>query len=158
MISDNFDFDNWVVDSFNEATYKIIEKAMSTLEKLEQENPVNDKSLLMSGHAFYITFLTKYKGVKLAKHIKNNFPDVMTIVLQHQFKNVKTTKIGFYLTIYLNSAEENIFIPFKAIVKFADPIINSEFVIIQNDLISIDKKSKTKNKKSKKAKIIEFKL
>ena len=48
--------------------------------KTTQENgaPAGD-------HHFYITFLTKAPGVKIADHLVERFPNDMTIVVQHQY-------------------------------------------------------------------------
>ena len=45
-------------------------------------------STLPGNHHFYITFKTHAPGVQIPQHLKTRFPDEMTIVLQHQYKDL----------------------------------------------------------------------
>ena len=40
---------------------------------------------LPESHSFYIAFLTHYPGVTIPDHLRAEYPDEMTIVLEHQF-------------------------------------------------------------------------
>lgn len=79
------------------------------------------KSGLPGDHHFYISFATKADGVAIPEHLRQRFPDEMTIVLQYQFWDLKVQPDGFGVTLSFSDRLENLFIPFPAITSFADP-------------------------------------
>lgn len=79
------------------------------------------KSGLPGDHHFYISFATKADGVVLPEHLRQRFPDEMTIVLQYQFWDLKVQTDGFGITLSFSDKLEKLFIPFAAITSFADP-------------------------------------
>ncbi len=72
-------------------------------------------------HHFYIEFITEAQGVSIPGHLKEQYPDRMTIVLQHQFEGLKVTDDGFEVTLWFKSKESHLVIPFDAVTSFADP-------------------------------------
>ena len=72
-------------------------------------------------HHFFISFRTRFPGVKLADYIRARYPDEMTIVLQHQFWGLEVSADKFEVTLSFNRVGERLVIPFAAITKFADP-------------------------------------
>ena len=47
---------------------------------------VADLGYLPGEHHFYIAFDTRAPGVAISKRLKQKYPEEMTIVLQHQFR------------------------------------------------------------------------
>jgi uncharacterized protein len=78
---------------------------------------------LFGEHHFYITFDTRLPGVKLAPRIREQYPEEMTIVLQHQFWDLMVTDAGFEVGLSFNGVRERLGIPFSAIKSFADPSV-----------------------------------
>lgn len=78
---------------------------------------------LKGDHHFYLTFFTGHAGVKLSEILKARYPDEMTIVLQHQFSNLKVNAEGFSVNLSFNNIPETLFIPFAALTAFADPSV-----------------------------------
>jgi hypothetical protein len=76
---------------------------------------------LPGGHHFYITFRTRYPGVDVAPYLQTQYPDEMTIVLQHQFWGLEVTQDWFEVTLSFNRMNERLHIPFAAVTAFADP-------------------------------------
>jgi hypothetical protein len=80
---------------------------------------------LPGGHHFYITFRTGHPGVELPQRVKAQYPQEMTIVLQHQFWdlgfNHETQSIQVGLSF--GGVPSKLVIPLDAIVEFADPHI-----------------------------------
>lgn len=74
-------------------------------------------------HHFFISFLTVHPDVKLPKHLKEKYPDEMTIVLQHQFEELKIDDAGFSVVLSFDNIKEKIVIPFAALIAFADPSV-----------------------------------
>lgn len=79
---------------------------------------------LLEDHHFYITFQTTYPDVEIPDYLRKQYPDEMTIVLQHQFYGLKVDKEGFSVMLSFNNVRERLSIPFKAITTFADPSVN----------------------------------
>lgn len=79
---------------------------------------------LPGNHHFYITFKTAAPGVDIPKHLKERFPDEMTIVIQNRFWELKVTKDGFEVGLSFNQLPAKLVIPFAAITGFHDPAVN----------------------------------
>ena len=72
-------------------------------------------------HHFYIEFATGAPGVALSPRLKQQYPERMTIVLQHQFEGLEVDADGFGVTLHFNNAPERLIIPFAAVTAFSDP-------------------------------------
>ena len=75
-------------------------------------------------HHLYITFRTGHKGVEIAERLAAQYPDEMTIVLQHQFWGLEMSKDAFEITLSFSGKSERLVIPFDAVIGFADPSVN----------------------------------
>jgi hypothetical protein len=78
---------------------------------------------LLGEHHFFITFDTKADGVKLPARVRAQYPDDMTIVLQHQFWDLQVTDESFEVGLSFNGVRERLHVPFSAIKSFADPAV-----------------------------------
>src|SRR5262245_28523551 len=74
-------------------------------------------------HNIYITFLTKHAGVVMADGLRERYPTEMTIVLQHEFWDLKVNDGGFSVTLSFSDVPHTLSIPFTAITVFADPSV-----------------------------------
>lgn len=72
-------------------------------------------------HHFYITFRTQASGVVLPGHIREQYPEQMTIILQHQFSDLMVDEDGFSVTLFFSRTPQRLYIPFSAVLSFADP-------------------------------------
>lgn len=70
---------------------------------------------------FYITFRTNEDGVKLPKMLQIQYPENMTIVLQHQFSDLVVDDEKFSVVLVFGGVPYTLVIPFKSISYFADP-------------------------------------
>ena len=75
-------------------------------------------------HHFYVTFRTKAPGVHLPPYLAAEFPDEMTIVLQHQFWDLTVEEGVLGVTLSFKGRNERLTIPLAAIPAFADPSVN----------------------------------
>ena len=82
------------------------------------------KDGLPGEHHFYITFQTHAPDVAIPARLREQYPDEMTIVLQHQFFNLKAEEDGFSVMLSFNNVREKLSIPYAAISTFADPSVN----------------------------------
>lgn len=87
---------------------------------------VSAKGHLPGDHHFFITFLTGAPGVRISQHLKAKYPEQMTIVVQHQFWDLKVTETGFEIGLSFSDTPEKLVIPYNAIRGFYDPSVNFE--------------------------------
>ncbi|NTJ42750.1 hypothetical protein G6L28_09115 [Agrobacterium larrymoorei] len=83
-------------------------------------------SRLPGEHHFFITFLTGAPGVRISQHLKAKYAEQMTIVIQHQFWDLKVTETQFEIGLSFSDTPEKLVIPFNAIRGFYDPSVNFE--------------------------------
>lgn len=81
---------------------------------------------LPGDHHFFITFLTGAPGVRISQHLKAKYAEQMTIVVQHQFWDLKVTETLFEIGLSFSDTPEKLVIPFNAIRGFYDPSVNFE--------------------------------
>ena len=70
-------------------------------------------------HHFYIAFRTATADI--APRLRARFPDDMTIVLQHRFRDLEVSADRFAVTLSFDGAWERLVVPFAAVTSFADP-------------------------------------
>jgi hypothetical protein len=78
---------------------------------------------LPGAHHFYITFRTHFPGLRLPDELARQYPDEMTIVLEHQFWELEVSEQSFSVTLSFQNRPERLVIPFEAITAFADPAV-----------------------------------
>ena len=78
---------------------------------------------LPGGHHFYITFRTDHPGVSIPARLKAQYPEEMTIVIQHQFWDLIVDEAAGFMSIGLSfgGVPATLRIPFAAMSAFADP-------------------------------------
>ena len=79
---------------------------------------------LPGNHHFYITFKTGAAGVSIPTHLRERFPDEMTIVLQNKFWDLEVDEHGFSVGLSFNQIPAKLVIPFAAITAFVDPAVD----------------------------------
>jgi len=90
---------------------------------------------LPGDHHFYITFRTDAPGVEIPPGLRNQHPDELTIVLQHQFWNFHVDDESFSVTLRFSGVETSMRVPFDAMTAFADPSVEFgvQLVVPQGD-------------------------
>jgi hypothetical protein len=78
---------------------------------------------LIGDHHFYITFDTRADGVQLSPRMREQYPEEMTIVLQHQFWDLEIADEGFEVGLAFGGITERLTVPFAAIKVFSDPSV-----------------------------------
>ncbi len=72
-------------------------------------------------HHFFVTFDTRHPGVRISQRLKTEYPTEMTVVLQHQFWDLKVTDSTFEVGLSFMGVPEHLVVPFRAINSFIDP-------------------------------------
>lgn len=78
---------------------------------------------LPGDHHFYVSFDTHAPGVKISQRLRDEYPEDMTIVLQHQFWDLAVTEQGFEVGLSFKGVPERLVVPFDAVKGFFDPSV-----------------------------------
>jgi len=100
---------------------KIVEHALRSVVRTALEQ-IADHGL-PSNHSLYITFRTDHAGVSIPDTLHREYPEEMTIVLEHQFWDLEPSEHKFEITLSFNKVHERLSIPFDAVTAFADPSV-----------------------------------
>jgi len=76
-------------------------------------------------HHFYLTFRTDHPGVVLPARLRAQYPQEMTIVLQHQFWDLKLDADAGLISVGLSfgGVPASLTIPLGAVIGFVDPYV-----------------------------------
>ncbi len=86
------------------------------LKRVEREG-------LPGEHHFFIAFDTRHEGVRMSDRLLTKYKDEMTVVIQHQFWNLRSSNEHFEIELSFDNIPEKLFIPFAAIKGFFDPSV-----------------------------------
>lgn len=78
---------------------------------------MRDVSTGVAGN-FFITFSTQAASMSDALRIK--YPNEMSIILQHQFRDLQVSHESFAVTLSFSGVEERLVVPFSSISYFLD--------------------------------------
>jgi uncharacterized protein len=81
------------------------------------------KNGLPGDHHFYVSFKTGAPGVRISNRLREQYPDEMTIVLQHQFWDLGITEHTVEVGLSFGGVPERLLVPFDSIVGFFDPSV-----------------------------------
>src|SRR5262245_58132351 len=96
---------------------------------------VADLGYLPGEHHFYIAFDTRAPGVVISKRLKQKYPEEMTIVLQHQFRELAVDDDRFEVTLSFNNLPERLTVPWRAVRVFFDPSVRYGIQFESSDLM-----------------------
>ena len=106
-------------DQFDYET--MVQTALRTVVRESLSIAANDG--LPDLHHFYISFATDHQLVQLPAYLREQYPDEMTIVLQHEFWDLQVDETRFAVTLCFDEVNERLVIPFEAIISFVDPSV-----------------------------------
>jgi hypothetical protein len=78
---------------------------------------------LPGDHHFYISFDTNADGLRLSARMRAQYPQEMTIVLQHQFWDLVVGEEAFEVGLSFGGVPERLVVPFEAVKSFVDPSV-----------------------------------
>jgi hypothetical protein len=81
------------------------------------------RTQLPGDHHFFITFATTAPGVRVSTRLLAQYPEEMTIVLQHQYWDLVVTEHAMEVGLSFNGIPERLLIPFTAVKQFLDPSV-----------------------------------
>ena len=110
MAEDYLPYERWIEDALRGVLRRV-------LSKVEAEG-------LRGDHHIYITFETTHDGVEVPEFLAAQFPDEITIVLQHQFRELLVTRQSLEVVLSFSGKSCRLRVPFAAVTAFADPSVN----------------------------------
>ena len=104
-------YDEWMEESLRHVVVRAVQHAATVG--------------LPGKHHFYVTFRTDYPGVVLPTRLREKYPEEMTIVLQHQFRDLAVDEARRILgvTLSFGGVSATLSVPLDAISAFVDPSI-----------------------------------
>ena len=78
---------------------------------------------LSGDHHFYITFRTDHPRAVVSADLKARYPEEITIVLQHQYWDLKVEETGFSVGLSFNQTPQILVVPYGAVTSFVDPSV-----------------------------------
>lgn len=76
---------------------------------------------LPGDHHFYLAFRTQAPGVEMPAHLRDQYPETMTIVLKTRFRDLSVGDEAFSVGLYFSGVLHHLTIPFDALLAFTDP-------------------------------------
>ena len=110
MRNPKFPYDEWVTDAMRGVLRRALEQ-FSIGEELGE-------------HHLYIRFKTNGDEVDIPTFLKSQYPEEITIVLQHQFQNLCINNKSFEVGLFFGGQKHRLIVPFDTVVSFADPSVN----------------------------------
>ena len=80
-----------------------------------------EKQGLIASHHFCITFKTEFPGVEIPDFLREQYPEEMMIILQHQYSGLKVKDEYFQVTLSFKKIPATLTVPFAALTQFVDP-------------------------------------
>lgn len=102
--------------------HKMLDKALLNVVKEALRQVANDG--LCDDHYFYLTFKSDARGVVIPDFLLHQYPDTLTIVIQHEYSNLSVSETGFGVTLSFNNYDYHIIVPFNALIAFSDPSVD----------------------------------
>ena len=81
------------------------------------------RGTLPGDHHFYIAFDTTHEGVRMPDRLRAQYPEQITIILQHQFWDLKVTDETFEVGLAFGGVPSKLVVPFEAVTGFFDPSV-----------------------------------
>jgi hypothetical protein len=78
---------------------------------------------LPGAHHFFLAFRTDHPEVEIPDALRDAYPEEMTIVIQHQYRDLVVEDDGFGVTLAFSGVERRLWVPFQALVAFVDPSV-----------------------------------
>ncbi|ATR22977.1 Hypothetical protein RMHFA_02695 [Roseomonas mucosa] len=102
-------YDRWTEDAMREVALRALEHAA--------------EHGLPGEHHFYLSFRTDAPGTVVPGHLRAKYPQEMTVVLQHQFWDLKVDREARQVSVGLSfgGTPSTLVIPFDALTGFLDP-------------------------------------
>ncbi len=135
----------------------LIEKSLKQV--VVEALKIAERQGLPGENHFYITFKTNHPQTIIPEYLSIQYPESMTIVLQHQYQNLIVMPDSFSVELSFGGRLQPLVIPYDAITYFADPYakFGLSFSFYENgDVHSLDDIEPERKVSGETAQIISF--
>jgi hypothetical protein len=105
---DSIDYPKIVQDALRDAVRRLLELAA--------------EHGLPGEHHFFLAFRTQHPGVQVPPFLRDQYPEEMTIIIQHQYWDLEVAPEDFSVVLSFNAARHRLVVPFAALTAFFDPV------------------------------------
>ncbi len=81
------------------------------------------KNGLPGNHHLYLTFRTDHPGVDISDTLRGQYPNDMTVVLQHQYWGLEVNDDHFVVNLSFSNMPERLQVPYASLLSFVDPSV-----------------------------------
>lgn len=100
---------------------KMVESALRSV--VREALTLVAKNGLPGNHHFYLTFRTDHPGVDMSDALRIQYPNDMTVVLQHQYWGLEVNDDHFVVNLSFSNVPERLQVPYAAMMSFVDPSV-----------------------------------
>ena len=97
----------------------MLQRALRSVVREVLERTVREG--LPGEHHFYLSLRTDHRGTQVPPFLRQRFPEEITVVLQHQFRDLVVDDDGFAVTLRFDGMPARLVVPWEAVVAFFDP-------------------------------------
>jgi len=97
----------------------LLQRALRSVVRVVLERTVREG--LPGEHHFYLSLRTDHQGTQVPPFLRQRFPEEITVVLQHQFRDLSVDDEGFAVTLRFDGMPARLVVPWEAVVAFFDP-------------------------------------
>ena len=97
----------------------LLQRALRSVVRTVLERTVREG--LPGEHHFYLSLRTDHAGTQVPPFLRQRFPEEITVVLQHQFRDLSVDDDGFAVTLRFDGLPARLVVPWEAVVAFFDP-------------------------------------
>lgn len=84
---------------------------------------------LIGEQHFFVTFRSNLRGVVMPDWLQEQYPEEMTIVIQHEFWDLAVMPDRFSVGLSFRGQTVTLVVPFASVKTFADPSVNFQLEI-----------------------------
>jgi hypothetical protein len=97
----------------------LLQRALRSVVRVVLERTVREG--LPGEHHFYLSLRTDHPRTQVPPFLRQRFPEEITVVLQHQFRDLSVDDDGFAVTLRFDGMPARLVVPWDAVVAFFDP-------------------------------------
>jgi len=98
---------------------RLLQRALRSVVREVLERTLRDG--LPGEHHFYLSVRTDQPGTEVPAYLRKRYPEEITVVLQHQFRDLVVDDAGFSVILRFDGMPARLVVPWDAVVAFFDP-------------------------------------
>ena len=101
---------------------KLLQRALRSVVRDVLERAAREG--LPGDHHFYLSLRTDHGGTRIPPFLRQRFPEEITVILQHDFRDLAVDEDGFAVTLRFDGVPARLEVPWDAVVAFFDPSVD----------------------------------